>query len=138
MKTKTKKTGDSRYIYRSKLDKACFQRDMPYRGFEDLTRRTAADKISLEKAFNIAKKPIKDSYERGLASIFHKFYDKNTSCWTVKNENISNKELAEELHKPIIRKFNKSKVHSPFTDNIWGADLAYKQLISTFEKGFRF
>ena len=111
---------------------------MPYRGFKDLTGRTATDKISLEKAFNIAKKPIKDSYERELASIFHTFYDKNTSCWTVKNENISNKELAEELHKPIIRKFNKSKVHSPFTDNIWGADLAYKQLIRTFEKGFRF
>ena len=44
MKTKTKKTGDSRYIYRSKLDKACFQRDMPYRGFKDLTGRTATEK----------------------------------------------------------------------------------------------
>ena len=54
------------------------------------------------------------------------------------NEIISNKELAEELHKPIIRKFDNRKVHSPFTDNIWGADLADLQLISEFNKGFRF
>ena len=56
----------------------------------------------------------------------------------IKNENISNKELAEELHKPTIRKFNKRKVHSPFIDNIWGADLADMQLISKFNKVFRF
>ena len=57
----------------------------------------------------------------------HKFLDKMTSAGTVKNENISNKELAEELaeelHKPIIRKFNGRKVQSLFIDNVWGADL---------------
>ena len=46
-------------------------------------------------------------------------FDKKTSGSGIKNENISNKELVEELHKPIIRKFNKRRVHSPFTDNIW-------------------
>ena len=51
---------------------------------------------------------------------------------------MSNKELAEELHKPIIRKFNKRKVHSSFIDNILGSDLADIQLISTFDKGFKF
>ena len=56
----------------------------------------------------------------------------------VKNENTSNKELAEELHKPIIRKFNKRKVHWPFLDNIWGACLTDMKLISKFDKGFRF
>ena len=56
---------------------------------------------------------------------------------TIKKE-MSNKELAEELHKPIIRKFEKRKVHSPFTDNISGADLADMQLISKFDKRFRF
>ena len=50
----------------------------------------------------------------------------------------SNKELAEELQKPVTRKFNKRKVHSPFIDNIWGYDLADMQLISKFNKGFRF
>ena len=58
--------------------------------------------------------------------------------WKVKNEISSNKELAEELHKPIIRKFNKRKVHSPFIDNIWGTDLADMQLVTKFNKGFRF
>ena len=56
----------------------------------------------------------------------------------VLNENISNKELAEELRKPIIRNFKKRKVHSSFTDDIWGADLTDMQLISKFYKGFRF
>ena len=51
---------------------------------------------------------------------------------------ISHKKLAEELHKPIISKFEKRKVHSPFIDNIWGADLADTQLISKFNNGFRF
>ena len=54
-----------------------------------------------------------------------------------KNQIISNKELAEGLHKPVIRKLEK-KIHSPFIDNIWGADLADMQLISKFNKGFRF
>ena len=48
-----------------------------------------------------------------------------------------NKELAEELHKPIIRKFNKREVNLPFIYNIWGADLADMQMISKFNKGFR-
>ena len=56
----------------------------------------------------------------------------------IKNENISHKELAEELHKPIIRKFKIRKVYSSFIDNIWGADLGDRQLISTFKKGIRF
>ena len=55
-----------------------------------------------------------------------------------KNENISNKELAEGIHKPNIRKFNKRKAYSSFIDNIWGADLADMQLISKFNKEFRF
>ena len=56
----------------------------------------------------------------------------------LKNEIISNKELAEELHKSIIRKFKKRKVHSTLTDHIWGADLADMQLISKLNTEFRF
>ena len=67
----------------------------------------------------------------------YKFLDKNTSGSGIKNKIISNKELPEELHKPIIRKFKKRKVHSSFIDNIWGADLADMQVISKFSKGFR-
>ena len=64
----------------------------------------------------------------------YKFFDKKTSGRRIKNRIISNKELAEELHKPILRKFRKLKVHSPFTYNIWGADLANIQLTSKFNK----
>ena len=76
-----------------------------------------------DKAFNIAKNPKYDEYQRGLTSMVYKFFDKKSSggattlaqCKTlakinksaIKNENISNKKLAEELHKPIIRKFKK-------------------------------
>ena len=70
--------------------------------------------------------------------MFYKFFDKKTSDDTVKNEIISNKELAEELHKPIIKKFEQTKVHSSFIDNITGADLADMQLISKVKKGFKF
>ena len=50
---KFKETGDSRYIYQNELDKACFQHEMTYGDFKDLTRRTASDKILHDKAFNI-------------------------------------------------------------------------------------
>ena len=72
--------------------------------------------------------------QRGL--MVHKFFDTNTSRSGIKN--ISNKELAEELHKPTIWKFNQRKVYSRFIDNIWGVDLEDMPLISKFDKGFRF
>ena len=77
-----------------------------------------------DKAFNISKNPEYDGYQRGLASIVYKYFDNKTSGSGIKNEIISNKELAEELNKPTIRKSKKRKVHATFTDNIWGADLA--------------
>ena len=54
---KFKETGDTSYIYKNELDKACFQHDMANGGFKDLTRRTAYDKVLRDKAFNIAKNP---------------------------------------------------------------------------------
>ena len=135
---KFKETKDSKYIYQNELDKACFQNDMAYGDFKDLNRRTFGDKVLRDKAFNIAKNPKYDGYQWGLASMIYKFLEKKTSGSSIKNENISNKELAEELHKPIIRKLNERKVHSPFIDNICIANLADMQLISKFNKRFRF
>ena len=103
---KFKETEGSRYIYQNELDKACFQHDMAYGDFKDLTRRTASDKILHDKAFN----PKYDGYQRGLASMVYKFFGKGTSGSGIKNENTLNKELAEDLHKPIIRKLNRRKV----------------------------
>ena len=67
----------------------------------------------------------------------YKFFDKNTVGGGIKSME-QNEQLADELHKPIIRKFKKRKVYSAFKDNIWDADLADMQLISNFNKGFRF
>ena len=75
---KFKQTGDSRYIYRNELDKACIQHDISYGDFEDLKKRTAAEKVLRDKAFDIAKDPKCDGYQRGLASIVYIFLDKNT------------------------------------------------------------
>ena len=51
---------------------------------------------------------------------------------------LATRQLTEELHKPVTRKFDERKVQSPLIDNIWGSDLAGMQLISKFNKGFRF
>ena len=61
-----------------------------------------------------------------------------TAGVTTKNEIIQNKKLAEELHKPIIRKFGERKVHSSFANDIWVADLAYMQYLSKFKKSIYF
>ena len=109
---------------------------MTYGGFKDLNRRTAADKLFCSKEFNIAKNPKYNGYQRVLASLVYKFFDKKTSGERAKNEITSNKELAEKLHNPVVRKFEERKVHFPFIDNIWGTDLVDIQLISKFNKGF--
>ena len=68
---KFKETGDSRYIYQNELDKACFQHDMAYGDFKDLTRRTASDKILRDKAFNIAKNQKYDRCQREVNSMVY-------------------------------------------------------------------
>ena len=109
---------------------------MAYGGFKDLPRRTACDKIIGDKAFDIAKNLKYDRYQKGLTSVVYKFFDKQSSGSAVKNEDILEQQLAEKLHKPIIRKFEKQKDHLSLTDNIWGADLADIQLKSKCDKGF--
>ena len=102
---------------------------------------TVAEKVLRDKAFNIAKNPKYDGYQRGLASMVYKLFDKKTkgSGATLATKSIpQNEQLAGELHKPIIRKFKKGKVYSAFKDNIWAADLADMQLINMFHKGFKF
>ena len=81
-----KETGDTNYIYKNKLDKACFQHDMAYGDFKDLARRTASDKVLRDKAFNIAKNPKYDGYQRGLASMVNKFSDKKSAGSSVNTQ----------------------------------------------------
>ena len=80
---KFKETVHSQHIYQNELDKACFQHDM---GYGDLTRRADSDKILCDKAFNIAKNPKYKRYQKGLASMVYKFFDKKTAYGAAKNE----------------------------------------------------
>ena len=102
---KFKETGDASYIYKNELDKACFQHDMAYGDFKDLARRTASDKVLRDKAFNIAKNPKYDGYQKGLASMIYSFFDKKSKRSGVNIEVKHNEQLAKELDKPIIRNF---------------------------------
>ena len=107
-----------------------------FKSFKDLQKRTATDKVLRDKAFNIAKILKYDGYQRSLASMVYKFFDKKTSGGAIKF--MQNQKLANELHKPIIRKLKKRRVYSSFKDNIWGADLLDMQLIIIFNKGIKF
>ena len=71
--------GDRKYIYKNELNKACFQHDMTYGDFKDLTKRTASNKVLREKAFKIARNQKYDGYQRGLASMVYKFVDNYTN-----------------------------------------------------------
>ena len=88
------------------MDKACFQHDMAHGKYKDLTKKIESDKCLKDKSFKIASNPKYDGYERGLISM------------------VSNQQLADELHKPVIRNFKRPKVYYSFKDNIWGADFA--------------
>ena len=108
---KFKETGDTSYIYKNELDKSCFQHDMAYGDFKDLKRRTFSDKVLRDKAFNISKNTKYDRYQRGLASIVYKFFDKKSKgSGVVSNDIKQNLQLAKELHKPIIRNFKKDSL----------------------------
>ena len=140
---KFKQTGDTCYIYRNDLDKACFQHDSAYADNKDLINRTKADKVLKDKAYNIAINPEYDGYQGGLARMVYKFFDskvaspdkKSLGSGFVKDSSLI---LADELHKPVIKKFNKRKVYSQFKDDIWGVDLADMQSLSKKNKGIKY
>ena len=97
------------YIYNNDLDKACFQHDMAYNKFKDLDKRTQSGIVLKNKTLKIASNPKYNGYERGLASMVYKFFDKKSKRARIKNEIKENQQLANELHKPIIRMFKKEK-----------------------------
>ena len=113
---KFKQTGDTRYIYRNYLGKACFQHDSAYADNNDLVNKTKADKVLRDKAYDIASNPEHDDYQRCLASMVYKRFDKKSigsgiAGSTAKPSSLeqSSLKLDNELHKPVIREFNKRK-----------------------------
>ena len=111
---------------------------MVYGDLKDLKRRTQSDKFLKYKAFAIASNPKYDGHQRGLASMVYKFFDKKSKRAAIKNGIKENQKLANELHKPIVRKFRKRKVYSSYKDNIWGCDLADMQLIAKYNKKIKY
>ena len=116
---KFKQTGDTRYIYRDELDKACFQHDSAYIVHKDLINRTKLDKVLRDKAYDIASNPEYDGYQRGLATMVYKLFDKKSMGSGIKKDTTKSSSLersslilADELHKPVIKKFNKRKLYS--------------------------
>ena len=99
-------TGNTNFVYKNELDKACFQH-MAYGKSKDLVKRTQSDIVLKDKAFKIVSNPKYDGYQRGLASMVYKFFDKKSKGSGIINE--PNYQLANELHKPIIRKLKKEK-----------------------------
>ena len=91
------------------MDEACFQHDIAYGKYKDLEKRTQSDKVLKDKAFEIANNPKYDGYQRGLTSMVYKFFDKKPKRAGIKNGIKENQQLANELHKSIIRKFKKRK-----------------------------
>ena len=118
-------TGNTNYIYKNVLDKTCFQHDMAYGKYKDLNKRTQSDKFLKDKAFKIASNPKYDGYQSGLASMVYKFFDRKSTSFADKSAKgsginfMSNQQLADELQKPIIKKFKRIIVYSSFRDNIW-------------------
>ena len=122
-------TGDTRLLYKNELDKACFKHDAAYAKYKDVENRLMSDQKLRNSAYDIASNPKYDGYQRGLASMVHKFFDskialldkktmsgtgnaKHTEKPSSLERTGNNKTLAEELHKPVIKKFNKRKVYS--------------------------
>ena len=100
-------TGNTDFIYRNELDKACFQHDMAYDKSKDLTKRTQSDKVLRNRAFKISSDPKYDGYQRGLASMIYKSFHQKSSGSSVATG--PNYQLANELHRQIIRKFKEEK-----------------------------
>ena len=92
---------------------------MTYSDSKDLAKRNILDKSLKDKAYKTAINLKYDGYQRGLASMLYKLFDMKTGTGMSENE-----ELAQELHKPFIKKCKKRKVCARFKDNIWAADLA--------------
>ena len=94
-------TGNLREIYKNELDKTCFSHDAAYSDSKYLAKRTNSiwDNILKDKFYQIVPNSKYDRYQRGLASIVYKFFDKETGAGMSLNE-----ELGQELHKPVIKK----------------------------------
>ena len=131
---KFRETGNLKHLYRSELGKAYFAHDAAYFDSKDLARRTISDKVLKERAYEIARNSKYDRYQRELTSMVYKCFDKKKTSSSVS----VNEELPEELHKPIMEKFQKKTVYARFKDIIWAADLAEIRSLSSKNQNVKY
>ena len=127
------KDGKISHIAKNRLDAACFQNDSAYNKYKDSLDIKNSDIVLKKRALKIAMDPKVNGYQRVLASMVYKFFNKRT-----KGLGVNNEILANELHKPLIKNFKRRKVYSTFKDNICSVDLADTSLISKFSKGIKY
>ena len=134
------KDGRLSHILKNRLDAACFQHDSADAKYKDRASRRQSEVVLENKALKIATDPGVNGYQRGLASMVYKFFNESTKRpgINLQANSLNNEVLVEELHKPIIKNFKRTKVYSSFKDNIWGVDLTDLQLISKYNKGIRY
>ena len=101
-------TGNTNFINKNEHNKVGFQH-MVYCKSKDLAKRTQSDKVLRDKAFKIASDPKYDGYQRGLASMVYKFFDKKSSRSGVDTE--PNYQLANELHRSLENLRSKKFIH---------------------------
>ena len=124
-------TGNTDFIYRDELDKACFQHDMAYRKSKEIEKRTQSDKVLRDKAFKIASDPNMLVIKEDQLQWFTSYLIKKSSGSGVATE-------PSELHRQIIRKIERQNVYSSFRDNIWGVDLADIQSLRKYNQGTKY
>ena len=133
--------GNTDFTYRNELDKACFQHDMAYGKSKYLAEITQSDKVFKDKAFKIAIDRKYDVYQRRLASVVQKVFDKTSTSLNKSSEsgvaNEPNYQLADELDKQIIQRFHRRKVYSSFREKKSGVDLAGMQSVSEYNKAIK-
>ena len=126
---KFRETGNLKHLYINELDKPCFAHDAAYSDSKDLTKRTISDKILKDRVYKITRNRKYNGYQRALASMVHKIFDKKTRLV---------ESLNEELHKPVIKKFKRRKVYARFNECIWAADLAEMESLSSKNKNVKY
>ena len=129
-------TGNTNFIYKNRLDKACFQHGMAYGKSKYLAKRTQSDKVLRDKSFKVSSDPKYDGHRRRLTSQVCNFFDKKSSGKGVDAE--PNYRGANELHRQIIGKFKRREVYSSLRDNICGVDLADIQSLHKYNKGIKY
>ena len=106
------KDGKIKNIAKNKLDAAYFQHFSAYANYKDSLNRRQSDIVLKNKAYKIAVDPKVHGYQRSLAAMIYKFFNERT-----RGSGVNNLQLADELHKPIVRNFKRRKAYSSFKRN---------------------